>query len=85
MEALMAVIGVISAVEVVPQIARIIRRKSSDDISIVSLLLGIFFQVCWVVYGVFHQLPALIIAAGVWTALIVATLGVTLYFRGKSV
>lgn len=83
MEALMAVIGVISAVEVVPQIARIIRRKSSDDISIVSLLLGIFFQICWITYGVYHRLPALIIAAGVWTALIIATLGVTLYFRKR--
>lgn len=44
--------AVCTTVSFVPQLVRVWRRKSADDISLIMFLLFSFGVLCWLVYGI---------------------------------
>lgn len=51
-EAIGSVAAVCTTVSFLPQLIRVWRRKSADDISLVMFLLFSFGVACWMVYGI---------------------------------
>jgi MtN3 and saliva related transmembrane protein len=76
-----SVVGIATGAAYVPQALRIWRRKSSDDVSIVTYLLFLGGQLVYLLYGVrFHQMPIVIgMAANIAGSL--AVIGSALKFR----
>ncbi len=59
--ALASAVGIATGAAYVPQAVRIWKRRSSDDVSIVTYLLFLGGQVVWLAYGIrFHQRPIVI-------------------------
>jgi uncharacterized protein with PQ loop repeat len=55
------VVGIATGAAYIPQAARIWKRKSSDDVSVVTYLLFFGGQVIYLLYGIrFHQIPIVI-------------------------
>lgn len=52
LKVLVGVVGVGSGAAYIPQAARIWKRRSSDDVSVVTYLLFLLGQVIWLTYGV---------------------------------
>ena len=52
LKALVGAVGVASGAAYLPQAVRIWKRRSSDDVSIVTYLLFLLGQVIWLVYGI---------------------------------
>jgi MtN3 and saliva related transmembrane protein len=52
LKALVGAVGVASGAAYLPQAVRIWKRRSSDDVSIVTYLLFLLGQVIWLTYGV---------------------------------
>jgi MtN3 and saliva related transmembrane protein len=52
LKVLVGVVGVGSGAAYIPQAVRIWKRRSSDDVSVVTYLLFLLGQVIWLVYGV---------------------------------
>lgn len=80
----MAIIGFISATQVLPQIHRVIKRRSAADLSLWSQGLGLFFQTTWLIYSFYHRLPAMIAAGISWLAILSVLLGVTIYYKKRA-
>jgi MtN3 and saliva related transmembrane protein len=74
--------GVMMAIAPLLQIRRIIRRNSSDDVSLAYLAVLQVGFVLWVAYGIALANPALIIPNSVALLVGVATIVVTLRYRG---
>lgn len=54
-------VGIATGAAYIPQAARIWKRKSSDDVSVVTYLLFFGGQVIYLLYGIrFHQIPIVI-------------------------
>ncbi len=59
--ALVSVVGIATGAAYLPQAARIWRRRSSDDVSVVTYLLFLGGQAIYLLYGVrFKQTPIVI-------------------------
>ncbi len=57
----MSVVGIATGAAYVPQALRIWKRRSSDDVSIVTYLLFLGGQLVYLLYGIrFHQIPIVI-------------------------
>ena len=57
----MSVVGIATGAAYVPQALRIWKRRSSEDVSIVTYLLFLGGQLVYLLYGVrFHQTPIVI-------------------------
>ena len=57
----MSVVGIATGAAYVPQAARIWRRKSSEDVSLLTYAMFLGGQVIYLVYGIrFHQPPIVI-------------------------
>jgi MtN3 and saliva related transmembrane protein len=52
LKALVGAVGIASGAAYVPQAVRIWKRRSSDDVSVVTYLLFLLGQVIWLTYGV---------------------------------
>ena len=52
LEAIGSCAAVCTTVSFVPQLVRVWRRKSADDISLVMFLLFSFGVLCWLIYGI---------------------------------
>lgn len=56
-----SIVGIATGAAYLPQAVRILKRKSSDDVSIVTYLLFFGGQAVYLVYGIrFHQTPIVI-------------------------
>lgn len=51
LKALVGAVGVASGAAYIPQAVRIWKRRSSDDVSVVTYLLFLLGQVIWLTYG----------------------------------
>lgn len=81
---LVSVVGVATGIAYVPQALRIWKRKSSDDVSIVTYLLFMGGQVIYFVYGFrIHQWP-LIIGMAANLAGSIAVIASALRFRART-
>ena len=61
LSAAVSVVGIATGAAYVPQASRIWKRKSSDDVSVVTYLLFLGGQAIYLVYGIrFHQTPIVI-------------------------
>jgi MtN3 and saliva related transmembrane protein len=78
---LATVIGVIMAVSGIPQIYRIIKRKSSEDVSVVMMAIVLLGVTVWFVYGIIFNTYPIIIANGVGIVVWGATLVTILKYR----
>ena len=77
----MSSIGVIMASASIPQIVRLIRRKKSDDISIVSWVWLLFGQISWLGYGIYKKSPSLIITEIAWIIAAITILTLSIKYR----
>lgn len=57
----MSVVGIATGAAYVPQAARIWRRRSSEDVSVLTYAMFLGGQVVWLLYGIrFRQTPIVI-------------------------
>ena len=61
LETLAASVGIISSIVMIPQVYRIFKRKSANDISITTFGFMFFAGIIWVVYGLNIQSSPIII------------------------
>ena len=62
-ESLMTVVGLSMAFAPIPQIVRLYKRGTSDDISIWNAIIIILGNTCYFIYGIHKVLPNIIIAS----------------------
>ena len=74
--------GVAMAVAPLLQVRRILRRRSSHDVSLGYLVVLLVGFVLWVAYGVSLRNPALIVPNAIAFAVGATTIAVALRFRG---
>ena len=80
---LVSVVGIATGVAYVPQAVRIWKRRSSNDVSIVTYLLFLAGQIIYLVYGVrIHQWP-LIVGMAANIAGSIAVIASALRFRAR--
>jgi uncharacterized protein with PQ loop repeat len=79
-----SVVGIATGAAYVPQAARIWKRKSSEDVSVLTYAMFLGGQVIYLAYGIrFHQMPIVIgMAANIAGSL--AVIGSALRFRRAS-
>ena len=84
LQAAVSAVGIATGAAYVPQAARIWKRRSSDDVSIVTYLLFLGGQLVYLAYGVrFRQVPIVIgMAANVVGSL--AVIFSALHFRSRA-
>jgi MtN3 and saliva related transmembrane protein len=81
---LVSVVGVATGAAYIPQVLRIWKRRSSDDVSIVTYLLFLGGQLIYCVYGVrIHQWP-LIVGMAANLAGSIAVIASALRFRARN-
>jgi MtN3 and saliva related transmembrane protein len=78
---LATVIGVLMAVSGIPQIYRIIKRKSSEDVSVAMMAIVLLGVTVWFIYGIIFNTYPIIIANGVGIVVWGATLVTILKYR----
>lgn len=61
----MILVGVMTALAEIPQIIKLLRRKSSDDLSLIAWFIIYFGQCSWLRYGIDKESISLIICNGV--------------------
>ncbi len=80
---LVSVVGVATGAAYIPQAVRIWKRRSSDDVSIVTYLLFLGGQAIYFIYGFrIHQWP-LIVGMAANLAGSIAVIGTALRFRTR--
>ena len=78
---LATVFGVAMAISGIPQIHRIVKRKSSEDVSVIMMSIVLIGVIIWFIYGlVFNSYP-IIIANAVGIVIWGATLVTILRYR----
>ncbi|HVY60718.1 MAG TPA: SemiSWEET family transporter [Planctomycetota bacterium] len=74
-------VGLAQAVSVLPQALRIVRRRSSSDVSLVTFgILGLG-QLCWIAYGLHRGDGPIVLTNCVAATLSALTVGIALRFR----
>ena len=61
MEVFMSVVGAIMVLSGAPQITKMLKRKSSEDVSIITWSTIFLGQGCWVYYGFINDIISIII------------------------
>jgi uncharacterized protein with PQ loop repeat len=80
-ELFMSFVGLIMAFSCTPQILRVIERKSSEDVSILTTQMLLFGEVCWIGYS-FHIESISIFVYGFLSLILLSIqLGVILAYR----
>jgi MtN3 and saliva related transmembrane protein len=81
---LVSVVGIATGAAYVPQVLRLWKRRTSDDVSVLTYLLFMGGQVIYLVYGVrIHQWP-LIIGMAANLAGSIGVVASALHFRGSA-
>lgn len=83
MDSIGSVAAVCTTISFLPQLIRVWRRKSADDISLTMFLLFSFGVACWLVYGIGLHAAPLIAANTVTLALALAILALKLRYDQK--
>ncbi len=83
LSALVGAVGVATGAAYVPQAVRIWRRRSSDDVSVLSYLLFLGGQVVYLVYGVRFSLLPIVLGMAANIAGNLAVIGSALRFRTR--
>lgn len=60
----MIIVGFVTAIAEIPQILKLLKRKSSDDISLLAWFVIYFGQVSWFRYGYDNSSPSLMLCNG---------------------
>lgn len=61
----MILVGILTALAEIPQIIKLFKRKSSDDISLTAWFIIYFGQCSWLRYGIDNSSVSLIVCNGV--------------------
>ena len=80
-EIFMSIVGLMMAFSCTPQILRVIERKSSEDVSIVTTQILIFGEVCWIGYAIHIESVAIFVYGFLSLILLSIQLGVIMAFR----
>jgi MtN3 and saliva related transmembrane protein len=80
LDAIGSVAAVCTTISLVPQILRVWRRKSADDISLTMFLLFSFGVALWLVYGIGLRALPIIAANAVTLVLALIILGMKLHY-----
>lgn len=80
---LVSVVGIATGAAYIPQASRIWKRRSSDDVSILTYALFLGGQLIYLVYGIRIQQWPLIIGMAANIAGSIAVIGSALRFRGR--
>lgn len=83
LKTLVGAVGVASGAAYIPQAVRIWKRRSSDDVSIVTYLLFLLGQVIWLTYGVRFGLLEIVLGMSANLAGNLAVLVSALRFRTR--
>ena len=83
LSALVGAVGVATGAAYVPQAVRIWRRRSSDDVSVLSYLLFLGGQVVYLVYGIRSSLLPIVLGMAANIAGNLAVIGSALRFRTR--
>jgi MtN3 and saliva related transmembrane protein len=82
LQALVSAVGIATGAAYIPQAVRIWRRRSSDDVSILTYLLFLGGQVIYLVYGIRFGLVPIILGMAANIAGSLSVVGTALRFRG---
>jgi uncharacterized protein with PQ loop repeat len=80
-EILMSCVGLMMALSCTPQIAQIIDRKSSEDVSILTTQMLLFGEVCWIGYAFHIESVSVFVYGALSLILLSVQLGVILHYR----
>lgn len=80
-EALGLLAGACTTIAFAPQVIRLYRRKTSEDVSLVTFSLFVFGVSLWLVYGVVTRSLAIIVANGATLTLAGAALALIIRYR----
>ena len=80
-EVLMSFVGLLMAISCTPQILKIIERKSSQDVSILTTQMLLFGEVCWIAYSFLIESIAIFVYGFLSLILLSIQLGVILAYR----
>ena len=83
LKALVGAVGVASGAAYIPQAVRIWKRRSSDDVSVVTYLLFLLGQVIWLTYGVRFGLLEIVLGMSANLAGNLAVILSALRFRSR--
>ena len=84
LKVLVGAVGVGSGAAYVPQAIRIWKRRSSDDVSLLTYLLFLLGQVIWLTYGIRFGLVEIILGMSANLAGSLAVVFSALRFRGRA-
>ena len=84
LKALVGAVGVASGAAYIPQAVRIWKRRSSDDVSVVTYLLFLLGQVIWLTYGIRFGLLEIVLGMAANIAGSLAVVLSALRFRGRA-
>lgn len=80
----MSIIGVVMAFSLLPQLVRLTRRKTSDDISLISWFWVLTGQISWLLYGIYKSSPSLIITEIAWIIAAITMIYLTIKYRKRT-
>lgn len=75
------VAGGLSALLFIPQIIKIVRERSAQEISLLTCVIGVISSGLWLWYGILNQRISMIVMNGVSIAITLVLLGCKAYFR----
>jgi MtN3 and saliva related transmembrane protein len=84
LKALVGVVGVASGAAYVPQAVRIWKRRSSDDVSVLTYLFFLLGQVIWLTYGIRFGLLEVVLGMSANLAGNLAVILAALRFRTRA-
>jgi MtN3 and saliva related transmembrane protein len=84
LKALVGAVGVASGAAYLPQAVRIWKRRSSDDVSIVTYLLFLLGQVIWLTYGIRFGLVEIVLGMAANLAGNLAVILTAVRFRSRA-
>jgi uncharacterized protein with PQ loop repeat len=82
-EVLMSFVGLIMALSCTPQIAQMIDRKSSADVSILTTQMLLFGEICWIAYAFYIESVSIFVYGVLSLILLSIQLGVILHYRSS--
>lgn len=83
-DSIVSILGAVSALQLLPEIIRVLRRRSSDDFSMWSIWLGFWSQAIWLSWAIYRVIPVMIIAGIAWQTMIIIHMSIIWLYRTKS-
>lgn len=79
--AAMTAVGLAMALSILPQVLRLARRRSSQDVSVITFAIMGGGNLCWLAYGYYRGDPALVITNAVSAMLAGTTVALAMRYR----